>query len=151
MRRSGPPKRKRQRAVRIGNAVEIAMANKVLFRDAARDQRCCQMCGSTTRDWQAHHVVYEQHLVKEGLPQYSTPNALRLCRDCHELHHKRRQVIPVSRLLDRNIEYAFDALGPKAYDYFSRYYDATHILPDGTREPRLDPRVEAAMRRAEAA
>lgn len=149
--RSRPPKRKRQRPVRIGNAVEIAMANKILFRDAAREQRCCQMCGSTTRDWQAHHVVYEQHLVKEGLPQFSTPNALRLCRDCHGKHHKRQVVIPVSKLLACNIDYAFVALGPKAYDYLNRYYDHTHVLPDGTREPRLDPRVEAAMKQAEAA
>lgn len=139
--RSGPPKRRKrpQRPVRIGNAVEIAMANKVLFKDAARDQRCCQMCGSTTRDWQAHHVVYEQHVVKAGEPQYSTPNALRLCRDCHGKHHKRQVVVPVSKLLDHNIEYAFIALGPAAYDYFARYYGG------------VDARVEDALARAEAA
>ena len=123
MRRSAPKRKRRQRPVRITTGVEIAMANKLLFKDAARDQRICQAPGCrNAREFHAHHVIYEQHLRVRGLPPYSTPNALRLCPECHELHHKRRKIIPVVALLDRNIEYAFVALGPAAFDYLERYY-----------------------------
>lgn len=124
LQRTGGPKRKPrpQRAVRVSTGVEIAKANKALFKDAARAQRRCQKCGSRA-PWNAHHVVYEQHLVKRGHPACSTPNALRLCVTCHELHHKGRAKVTTQQLTDANIEYAFYALGAYAVDYFDRYYD----------------------------
>jgi hypothetical protein len=148
-----PSKRRsqRQRHVRVGNHVEIVTANKLLFRGAARDQRCCRMCGRARGDFEAHHVIYEQHLRKLGQPLFCTLNALRLCHDCHRAHHQRRQIVPIAKLTDLNIDYAFHVLGLQACDYLGRYYETHHRLPDGSLVPRLDARVEQAIAREEAA
>ena len=64
------------------------------FRETARLQRCCAVCG-TMGAWQAHHVVSRQQLKKagEGWREWDERNALRLCvvpvsegSNCHYQH-----------------------------------------------------------------
>jgi 5-methylcytosine-specific restriction endonuclease McrA len=118
------------------NAAE-AMAHR-MFREEARRQRCCQNCTSATAEWHPHHVVYEQHVVGAGHPPYDTENSMRLCVDCHRRHHNRAAVIPLSKLSDRHIAYAFRKLGLGAHYYLHQRYAGE------------DERVEQALATAEA-
>jgi cytochrome c553 len=104
------------------------------FVEAARRQRCCAMCGKAGSDWHPHHVVYEQHLVAAGQPRWDPRNAMRVCVECHASHHNRSRVIPLSKLTDTHIEYAFEALGASAAYYLSKRYDGE--------DPRLDVWLE---------
>ena len=104
-----------------------------MFREAAAEQLCCQMCGKTGSGWQPHHVVYEQHLKNVGAPVYDTRNAMRLCLKCHAAHHGRSVVIPLQVLTITHIEYAFAKLGPAAYDYLHQRYAGD------------DPRIEEML------
>lgn len=104
-----------------------------MFRRAAAEQRCCQMCGKTGNGWDPHHVVYEQHLKQSGEPPYDTRNAMRLCAKCHAAHHGRSVVIPLQKLLLTHIDYAFAKLGPGAYDYLKQRYAGE------------DPRIEERL------
>lgn len=114
-----------------------AMAHQ-MFREAARDQRYCQMCGSPRKDWHPHHVVYAQHLKNVGAPIYDTENSMRLCVGCHASHHNRSKVIPLSKLGDQHIAYAFRKLGLAAYFYLKQRYGGE------------DKRVEQLLATAEA-
>jgi len=99
-----------------------AMAHD-MFREEARDQRECQMCGKMRgTDWHPHHVVYAQHLKLHGHPIYDTRNAMRLCIPCHAAHHNRSKVIPMSKLLDCHFQYAFEKLGGGAEFYLKQRY-----------------------------
>jgi hypothetical protein len=100
-----------------------------LFREAARRQRLCQMCG-TAKSWHPHHVVYEQHLEDAGVPVYDSRNSMRLCVECHASHHGRSKVVPLVKLTDMHIEYAFLALGAAAHSYLNLRYDGE--------DPRVD-------------
>lgn len=93
------------------------------FVEAAARQRCCQMCGKTGTYWHPHHVVYEQHLKGAGQPVYDERNVMRLCIDCHASHHNRSKVIPLTKLSDTHIEYAFVALGLGAEFYLEQRYE----------------------------
>lgn len=94
---------------------------KALF---SSGQPNCQMCSSRGAHHE-HHVVYEQTVRREGGDACDSRNALRLCVDCHALHHARAhgKVVPVSRLRAVNIDFAFELLGSGAYDYLRRKYD----------------------------
>jgi hypothetical protein len=134
--RTGPPKRKpKERKLRT--TTQLAVTNRHIFHDAARYQRVCAAPGCRRRgprkgiDFQAHHVVYEQHLRDRGLPRYDARNALRLCPDCHKRHHGPHWRLPTSALTAENIAYAFLVLGAYAPDYFRRYYD------DSATDPRI--------------
>jgi hypothetical protein len=94
-----------------------------LFRQEAQKQRCCQMCGNAQSGWHPHHVIYAQHLKLEGHPVYDTRNAMRLCVECHASHHNRSIVIPLFKLRDMHIEYAFLKMGAKAHYYLSQRYE----------------------------
>jgi hypothetical protein len=107
------------------------------FHDEAKSQRCCQMCGTTRWPWHAHHVVYEQHLKKAGAAIWCNSNSMRLCEDCHRRHHNRSQVIPLAKLHDQHITYAFDVLGLAADFYLKQRYAGE------------DERVEQALSKAE--
>lgn len=108
-----------------------------LFRDAAQYQRCCQMCSGIGKDWHPHHVVYAQHLKLAGAPIYDTRNAMRLCIECHASHHNRSKVIPLAKLTDEHIAYAFEKLGLAAHHYLLQRYDGE------------DQRVDQALAQAE--
>lgn len=98
------------------------IARESFWREA-RGQRCCRMCEDPKKKWQAHHIVYEQHLRDVGAPIWDNRNSMRLCDDCHRRHHNRSQVVPLSKLSNRNVEYAFEALGLRAYDYLGQKYE----------------------------
>lgn len=111
-------------------ANEAEWLSHQLFREAAQNQRCCQMCGKAGSDWHPHHVVYAQHLRTAGHPIYDARNAMRLCVECHASHHNRSKVIPLLKLTITHIEYAFLTLGAAAHYYLSQRY--------GGEDPRLD-------------
>jgi hypothetical protein len=83
-----------------------------------------------------HHVVYEQHVRKEGGRLFDLRNGLPLCYDCHVAHHRGGENRLNTRLLfDGHIEFAVELLGPdRAYNYFHRYYHCDE-----------DARVEALL------
>lgn len=134
--------------------LDIEIANKQNFRAAARRQRVCAMCGYAGKGpqtWDAHHVVSKSKLKDIGFApeaRYDTRNVLRVCnelaldrdgkpRNCHFKHeHSPRGRIPLSKLTDDNIDYAFEILGPAAYDYLRRRYDGE------------DQRVDRALQEA---
>jgi len=108
------------------------------FHRAAGRQKRCAACGHTG-PFQAHHVLYKQHLRAEGLPLWDPRNALRVCQEnsparCHQRHHNATGRINLTALTDANITFAFEALGAAAYDYLHRYYDG--------RDPRVDAKLE---------
>lgn len=148
MKRSGPLKRgkplkrtamkRKAPKPKAGRRTNLDRMARDLFRREAQFQRCCQSqdCGATG-DWEAHHVVYEQHLRDIGEPIWDTENALRLCPDCHRRHHNRSKIIRLDRLSDRHIAYAFRKLGLRAYSYLTDRYAGE------------DQRVEQALATAE--
>jgi 5-methylcytosine-specific restriction endonuclease McrA len=110
---------------------------KESFKREALTQGRCQNCGSTTWQWHAHHVVYEQHLNDIGAAVWDNRNSMRLCEDCHRRHHNRSAVIPLLKLRAVTIAYAFEVLGLRAYSYLSEKYAGE------------DPRLEQALATAE--
>ena len=70
-----------------------------------------------------HHVVYEQHVQNAGGDRWHPDNALALCVSCHMSHHQRGRPLPLSALRDENYAFAYELMGPAAYDYLRRYYD----------------------------
>lgn len=98
----------------------------------------CACCGSRDRLIR-HHALYRQHVRQAGGDEWAPANALALCTPCHEAHHARRRVLPVSVLRDENIAFAADLLGPlAAHSYFGRYYDGSDARVDALLvEPRL--------------
>lgn len=100
--------------------------------------------GREGQPYQIHHVLLEQRVERHwGVAytlahKYDTRNALRIATWVHELHHTASKRIELRFLRDENIAYAFELLGPAAYDYFKRHYAG------------WDPRVELALAEAEA-
>lgn len=108
--------------------------NSASFRNEARWQAVCAVCGKPGA-WQAHHVLYEQELDRRGVKPWDTRNALRICTEgrtnCHSRHHWKVRAIKTVELLDCNVLYVFEILGPYAADWLRRYYD------DTTPDPRI--------------
>lgn len=103
------------------------------FREAAQAQRVCAVTGSTGK-WDAHHVV-EAAWLRRNAPDsvFDQRNALRLLKRVHERHTNAYQRVPLVALRAENIAFAFDVMGPAAYDYLKRHYSGE------------DPRIEAAL------
>ncbi len=90
-------------------------------------------CGCGREALVLHHVCYQQHLRREGGDPGDARNMIPVHPRCHELHHSRARVFPVSMLPDSAFEYARELLGAgRAFDYIERYYRIT----EG--DPRLD-------------
>ena len=102
--------------------VGIEVFNRQSFHNEAAWQGACAVCGTRKGPWQAHHVIYEQHLRRDGFPRYNTRNALRLCKAHHDQHHARQHVVLVSQLTLESLVYGFEIFGSAAVDYFTRYY-----------------------------
>lgn len=103
----------------------IEEMERKMFREHARQQRCCQAPGCPAPmagGWQAHHVVYEQELRRLHLPIYNVRNSMRLCSACHARHHNRTAPLPLSILTEEHLAYAREVLGDRAMDYLSRRY-----------------------------
>lgn len=110
------------------------MASQVLARQrfllAALEQGKCAVTGARGRAWHWHHVLYEKHLVRIGLPVYDPRNVLRVTINAHAGHHGGGRRIRTVELLDVNIAYISAAIGPaRAVAYLRRYYDDVTI-PD---------------------
>lgn len=98
-----------------------------------------------------HHVVYEQELRrrwKSGQVDMARwPTKKRLLEDCRNLidmcqpHHFAHHDGATGRILttmlpDEALEFAFELLGPYAYDYIKRHYEGA--------DPRLESLLAAA-------
>jgi hypothetical protein len=118
------------------------ICNPRSFREEARFQRVCQLCGAPG-PFHAHHVVDKKELEKKGLrgnDLYDTRNAMRLCegldtKRCHFQFENRMVPITTEMLMDQHIEYAFEKLGAYAFDYLRQEYD----------DSAEDPRIAAAL------
>lgn len=110
----------------------MAVSNPASFHAEARYQIACALCGAVGKPFHAHHVVDKQTLKGWGIPKadrYDTRNAMRLCEGldterCHFQFENARAVIPLARLSDDNIEYAFEVAPTPgmAYEYLKREY-----------------------------
>lgn len=113
-----------------------AIANPRSFWEEARYQMVCALCGKPG-DFHAHHVVAKNYLRRSygltGDALYDTRNALRMHRLCHFQFEHAMLELPMTKLLDPNIEYAFEILGAHAFDYLQRQYTGD------------DPRVTRAL------
>jgi hypothetical protein len=114
----------RARAPRQVPAWKVDDLPRRLFREATQRQRIFRQPGCRTNAKpQSHHVVYEQHAKRAGANPHDGRNGLRICPCCHYAHHQGSRRIPTLALPLDALEYAFDALGEAAIDYFRRYYD----------------------------
>ena len=97
----------------------------------------CLVCGRTRRSARLalHHAILEQSIRREGGDWYDTRVGMTLCESCHQAHHRRVRVIPLVLVPDSAIEFAYELLGPGAYDYLLRHYQGP------------DPRVDALLER----
>lgn len=119
-------------------SADPVISNPSSFWYEAQSQRVCASCGNVG-PFHAHHVVDKQALKREGLKRnqlYDTRNALRLCegimtKRCHFQFENRRITLATGKLLDANIEYAWEVLGPYSVDYLRREYD------DAAGDPRI--------------
>lgn len=80
-----------------------------------------QACGMPAE--QIHHVVYQQHVRRNGGSVRDSRNFMLLCHDCHRRHHNRVAPIPRSSLPAAAVEFAVELLGEDyADDYLARRY-----------------------------
>lgn len=126
------------------NERELEEANKRAFLQAAWEQRACAVSGDARdrddqgyKNWEAHHVVEKRWLKANFMFLWDPRNVLRLTPDAHRRHTNRMEPVPLSRLTDANIEYAFEIMEHRAYEYLTRMYTG------------VDERVEQAGREAE--
>lgn len=117
---------------------------KRAFQEEAWRQRACAVthdmrdyASPLGKNWEAHHVVEASWLRTHHLPIYDTRNALRLRPDIHRKHTNRVEIIHLHCLLDQNIEYAFEIMGPTAEEFLYRRYRGE------------DDRVQRALKVAE--
>jgi 5-methylcytosine-specific restriction endonuclease McrA len=72
-----------------------------------------------------HHVVYAQHVQREGGDRFDPRNGMTLCPSCHSSHHSRGRVIPLAALSDAALAFAtelFDGDPFAAALYLARRY-----------------------------
>lgn len=108
-----------------------------------RDRAIGQIKGG--RNFEAHHVIEKSWLKRHGFgPTYiwDTRNALRLRPDVHRQHTNRSKPVPAICLLDQNIKFAFEVMGPIAEEYLHRIYS-------GGPEPRIQRASKLAEKKME--
>lgn len=98
--------------------------------------RVCEAC-RLRRAVDPHHVVLEQELIRRGIdPDADLRCGMALCRECHDRHHSGGPgKIALRTLRDDSLDFAFEVLGPYAYDHLRRRY--------GGDDPRLESRLAA--------
>lgn len=95
-------------------------AAKIRWRSQAAT--ACAVCGGDDR-LALHHVVYRQTVIRAGGDPYDPRDSLTACTHCHTGHHHgQRSRIELRLLRDENYEFAFELLGPAAFDYLRRHY-----------------------------
>jgi hypothetical protein len=94
-------------------------------------------CGCGRPAAHLHHVVSRQECRRRKGSLSDPRNLMQLHWDCHLAHHGRSRVIPITKLRDETLEFAFELMGPAAYYYVGRQYGYD------------DPRLESLLERAE--
>src|SRR2546430_5742237 len=105
-----------------------AISNPASFREEARFQRVCAMCGSSGA-YHAHHVVPKQWLSRNGQVHrlYDPRNALRLCDGldgprCHMNFESRKLVIETARLPPNAMCFIYETMGVAGQNFLERMY-----------------------------
>ena len=90
------------------------------------------VCGCGERAVQRHHAIYVQELRRVAGPRSveremqlisDARNLLPIAHRCHERHHTRFGVLPLTVLPDSVFEFAVEVLGAgAAYEYLRRHY-----------------------------
>lgn len=112
---------------------QLETALRRAFAQAAWEQRQCAVTfdqrdyrpGPVGKNWEAHHVVEQRWIKGHKFPVkilWDPRNALRLRPDVHKKHTVRSEPVPIRALLDCNIEFAFEVMGPIAEEYLTRLY-----------------------------
>lgn len=133
LKRTAPKQRGRNERGEAHDIIKQAEIDaKRRFRQTAKEQRVCAVCGRAD-SFDPHHVVEKQWLVANGfsvVEQYDPDNALRVCdrfaqNDCHGKHTravKRKHRIHLRCLKTCNLEYAFRVMGIAASPYLRARY-----------------------------
>lgn len=123
MKRTARPRRVSVLSVmrRKPQAIETSSA---AFHAAAARQIVCAVCGRGDA-FHAHHVVAKGWLRQHARPLNDPRNALRLCMRCHMQHEfggPGKVEIPLVKLPDHAICYAYGLMGIGASVYLERHY-----------------------------
>lgn len=111
--------------------------SRVGYRDREGERRflsgqsSCQhpSCDGVERSLHQHHVVYRQHVKREGGDIWDPRNAIALCVRCHMTHHRRSNPLPIAALRRENIEFAEELFGKDAAgEYLLRRYSRSEKL-----------------------
>jgi hypothetical protein len=124
LKRTTPIKRAR---LRPGRRVHPDREAKLAFQRAAQQQLACMnpACPCPSAPWNAHHIVYRQHLRALGADEWPPELALRLCTDCHDRYHARSLRLTADMLPPTAVAFAVRLLGAeRAAAYLDRYYPA---------------------------
>ncbi len=124
LKRTTPIKRS---GLRPGRRVHPDREGKVAFQRAAQQQLACMnpQCPNPAAPFNAHHVVYAQHVRREGGDVFDPRNVMRLCTECHDRYHGNRSLIPAEVLPPAAVAFAVELLGrERAAAYLARYYPA---------------------------
>ena len=84
----------------------------------------CQCgCNRFSMHLERHHVVYEQHVRREGGDPWTLANSMLLHPDCHARHHSGFRRVPVEYVPVEALRFALGLLGEaRSAAYFQRYY-----------------------------
>lgn len=86
----------------------------------------CDCCSRPSWHLQRHHVVYEQHVRKEGGDVWAMANSMLLHPDCHAQHHAAVKRIPVAKIPREAMDFAIGLMGrDRAALYLTRYYESS--------------------------
>lgn len=131
------PKKARTPAHPVPVPVRAAERSQARFRredwDAVPLGRCA--CGRPHAAEQRHHVVFAQEIRARKGEKWDPRNQLPVAVSCHAWIHSAGRPWPLAKLPDAAIEFAWDLMGPFAFDYLTRRYRGD------------DPRVRALLER----
>lgn len=83
--------------------------------------RCICGCGQRALPY-PHHVIYQQEIVRRGGDVDDPRNLVPIAFSCHGNHHGRSRPFELGALPDSVYEFAFELMGPAAFDYLRRRY-----------------------------
>lgn len=124
--RPSRPEKPRSKAPPSPRRAEPSMGRRTRREWQAAKAGRCALCPSR-QGLHIHHVVYEQHVRREGGDIYDPRNGMTLCFKHHFEHHNAyNRRIDRARLPAAAIEFAVELMGAdRAELYLSRYYSTT--------------------------